>query len=491
VKHEVDRRNAVLIWVFAALAAGIAAYQLSRPGYLFGLTTDISSWFGASVRLVHGALPYRDFDLLQPPGFPLLVTPFAFLSEWIGTRDALAALRLCTPLLAAGTVLLIGRLVRHRGTTAVIIACGVMAFYPAQLYALRSGLLESVVDFFCVAGAAIIFDGDSFSPSRRRILLGGISFGIALAVKAPAIVAVVVLAVLCLSDLRHRLLPFLGGVVAGFGIPTLPFFVLAPVSFLRDVLTAPLASAPGAQRVPIAARLGDITGVSALNGGAQAAIIATGVIVAIVIAAFLLRARRRPSTLEWFVIAATVLAVISQFSPVYYFEQYTAVVAPFLGLLMGLSLERLFEPAVAARVGVAVTAVAVALLLTIQVISIHTLTTGDVTSIVEAEIPAGACTLSDAPKLLMTTDRFVSTVPDCNDLIDPEGATLSYGYGSAGAEHLWTVMVDHADYMVTGSPFQYWYIPPDARLRDYVSANFSLHVVGNVLFYVRNGYPLG
>ncbi len=256
MRPGIDRSATVVISVFAVLAAGITLYQVSRPGFLFGVTPDIASWFGASIRLVHGAIPYRNFDLLQPPGFTLLASPFALLSEWIGTRDALAVLRLCTPLLAAACVLLIGKVVRHRGLAAVIVACGVMALYPAELYALRSGLLESVVDFFCLAGAALMFVGDSLSTSRRRILLGGIAFGIAGAVKTPAIVPALVLSVLCFSDLRHRLLPFLTGVVAGFGVPTLPFFLLAPGSFMRDVLTAALASAPGAHRVSVPIRLG-------------------------------------------------------------------------------------------------------------------------------------------------------------------------------------------------------------------------------------------
>ena len=58
--------------------------------------------------------------MLQPPGFPLLASPFAFLSEWIATRDGLAVLRLCTPLLSAGSVLLTGKVVRYRGPVAVI-----------------------------------------------------------------------------------------------------------------------------------------------------------------------------------------------------------------------------------------------------------------------------------------------------------------------------------------------------------------------------------
>jgi alpha-1,2-mannosyltransferase len=489
MKQEVDRSSTVIIGMFAVLAAGITLYQVFRPGFLFGLTPDIASWLGASIRLVHGAIPYRDFDMLQPPGFTLLASPFAFLSEWIGTRDALAVLRLCTPLLAAASVLLIGKVVRHRGPPAVIVACGVMAFYPAELYALRSGLLESVVDFFCVAGAALMFDGDSLSPSRRRILLGGIAFGIAGAVKAPAIVPVLVLSVLCLSDLRHRLLPFLTGVVAGFGVPTLPFFLLAPGSFMRDVLTAALASAPGAHRVSIPVRLGDITGTSAFGAGAPAAIIATAAIVGIVVASFLLRPRQ-PSTLEWFAIAATVLAVIAQLAPTYYFAHYTAFVAPFLGVLLGISLARLFERR-SERIGTWIAAVGIALLFIHQVIAISTLATPDIAGVVDAQIPAGGCTLSDAPEKLMTTDRFVATAPHCNDMIDPEGATLSYGFGSTGAEDLWTVMVEHSDYMVTSIPFAHWYIPPDARLRAYVTANFRPHAIGGLLFYIRIGFPSG
>jgi hypothetical protein len=236
-------------------------------------------------------------------------------------------------------------------------------------------------------------------------------------------------------------------------------------------------------------RLGDITGTSAFVAGAPAAIIATVVIVGIVMASFLLRPRR-PSTLEWFAIAATVLAVIAQFGPTYYFAQYTALVAPFLGVLLGISLARLVEPR-SERIGVWIAAVGIALVFTHQVIAIHSRTTDDIAGVVDAQIPAGGCTLSDAPEKLVTTDRFVATAPNCNDMIDPEGATLSYGYGSTGAEELWTVMVEHSDYMVTSIPFAHWYIPPDARLRAYVTANFRVHAIGGLLFYVRNGFPSG
>jgi alpha-1,2-mannosyltransferase len=489
MKRPADRSSTAIIAVAAVMAAGITLYQLSRPGLLFGITPDISVWIGASIRLIHGSLPYRDFDLVQPPGFTLLATPFAALSEWVGTRNALAVLRLGTPLLAAGSVLLMGRVMRHRGRGALIVACGVMAFFPAELYALRSGLLESVVDFFCLAGLAIIFNGDSLVASRRRLFAGGIVFGIAGLVKSPAIVPVLVVLVLCLPEIRARLAPFLLGVVAGFAVPTLPFFLLAPGSFVRDVLS-PLTYIPVAQRVSITARLGELTGTYAIGGGAASAIIATIVIIAIVIAAFTIPPRRKPSPLEWFAICSTILAAIAQLGPAYYYPQYAAFMAPFLGLLLGISLARLLEQR-SARGTVAIAGVAMAGLCVSQLIAIRGESAVDINNVVDAVVPAGACVLSDAPSKLVTTNRFVAARPGCNTMIDPEGATLSYGLGSAGAEHLWTVEVEESDYLVTSTPFAGWDIPPDAALQAYVSANFQLVRDGGLLFYVRNGFPHG
>jgi alpha-1,2-mannosyltransferase len=488
-KPGVGSANTAIIAVAAVLAAGITLYQLSRPGLLFGITPDISVWIGASIRLVHGAIPYRDFDLIQPPGFTLLATPFAALSEWIGTRDALAVLRLCTPLLSAGSVILVGTVIRHRGRGALIVACGVMAFFPAEMYALRSGLLESVVDFFCLAGLALIFAGDGFTSSRRRVMLGGVAFGIAGLVKSPAIVPVLVVAVLCLPEIRRRLAPFLVGVVAGFGIPTLPFFLLAPGSFIRDVLS-PLSYIPVASRVPISARLGELTGVFAFGGSPVVAIAGTVVLVIVVAAAFVLAPRRKPSPLEWFAIGATVLAAVAQLGPAYYFPQYAAFMAPFLALLLGISIARLLaERSPVVALAIAMTGVTV--LFISQLVAIPGVAAPDIADVVDAVIPAGACVLSDAPSKLVTTNRFVAAASGCNTMIDPQGATLSYGYGSAGAERLWTVQVEHADYMVTSTRFAIWDIPPDAALRAYVSANFQLVRGSGLLFYVRNGFSHG
>ncbi len=57
-----------------ALALALRVFQLSRPGYLSGFTQyDDGVYFGNALRLVHGAIAYRDFAMVQPPGSMLLI----------------------------------------------------------------------------------------------------------------------------------------------------------------------------------------------------------------------------------------------------------------------------------------------------------------------------------------------------------------------------------------------------------------------------------
>ena len=220
------------------------------------------------------------------------------------------------------------------------------------------------------------------------------------------------------------------------------------------------------------------------------AIAGTVVLVAVVAAAFVLAPRRKPSPLEWFAIGATVLAALAQLGPAHYFPQYAAFMAPFLALLLGICLARLLAER-SPRVALAIATAGVMVLCVSQLVAIPGTAAHDIAGVVDAVIPPGACVLSDAPSKLVTTNRFVAAASGCNTMIDPQGATLSYGYASAGAEHLWTVEVEHADYMVTSTRFAIWDIPPDAALRAYVSANFQLVREGGLLFYVRNGFPYG
>jgi len=480
------RRTSAVISLAAVLAAAVTLYQLSRPGSLFGTSADVAVYLGGSVRLVHGVLPYRDFVFVQPPGFVLLATPFAFLSELTGTRDALAVLRLCTPLLAAASVVLVGRLVRHRGVAATLIACGVMALFPAQLYALHSVLLEPVLEFFCLVGAVVVFEGDSMSGPRRT-LVAGVAFGFAGTIKVSAILPVLVVAALCLPEVRRRLLPFAGGVIAGFAIPTLPFLIASPGAFIRDVVATQLGRIPSTARVPLPVRLGDLTGASSFASGDAVAIAVAAVLAGLVVGA-LVASRRWPTRLEWFALDSTVLISVAQLLPAQYYPHYAALVTPFLGVLLGLwvaatrnaGVTRLAAPALAVAVVVA--------LLVNQVSHLNTETSPDVVAAIDSVIPEGGCVTSDAPRNLVTTNRFVSSRPGCTNMTDPNGTALALG-NTAEAAAVWRSAFAHVDYVIVEAPVTTWPIDPVATA--YVADNFRLVRSSGLLIYVRRGVAAG
>lgn len=470
----------------ALAAAGLTCFQLSRPGLLFGVTADIGVYLGASVRLVHGALPYRDFAYLQPPGFVLLATPVASLSELIGTRDALAVLRLLTPLIAGANVILVGSLARRHGRLATLVACGVMAAFPAEFYALRSGMLEPLISLFCLVGARLLFDGDTLA-GRERLALGGLAFGFAVSIKLPAIAPTMVVAALCLPAPRRRLLPFGGGALAGFALPTLPFVIAAPTTFYRQVLTSQLGRVAGAHRVPIPSRLGGLVGSSDFGGGSVAAIVTSLVLAAVVATAFTVSRQRRTS-LEWFALGATIVVAAAQVVPAQYYPQYPAFAGPFLALLLGFSVQRLVGEH-RASLGLGIAAAAAAALVLTQGAHIYGASGKDVAAAIDAVIPAGACAVSDSSEFLITADRFVARAPTCTRMTDPFGTTLVFGGGrSAATVAIWRDAFDRVDYIVLGSLHD-GIIPLRGSLRAELTHDFRLVRTGGLLIYVRDGLP--
>jgi alpha-1,2-mannosyltransferase len=81
------------------LAVGLRLYDLSRPDFLLGINEyDEGTDFGSAIRLVHGALPYRDFIMVHPPGITLLMFPVALATRVMGTDAGMAVARVVTAL---------------------------------------------------------------------------------------------------------------------------------------------------------------------------------------------------------------------------------------------------------------------------------------------------------------------------------------------------------------------------------------------------------
>src|SRR5262249_9757474 len=170
--------NAVIA-VAALLALGLRIYyQYARPGFLLGVNEyDDGPYFGSAVRLVHSAMPYRDFILFQPPGITLLLSRVGLLSNWTGTAWGLAIGRILTMAAGSASVVLGGLLVRHRGLLAVLATCGILAIYPDAVAAAHTVLVEPWLVLFCLAGAVAVFDGDAVAARTGRLVWGGAALG--------------------------------------------------------------------------------------------------------------------------------------------------------------------------------------------------------------------------------------------------------------------------------------------------------------------------
>jgi alpha-1,2-mannosyltransferase len=473
----------------------LRAYLLVRPGLLTVTQYDDGPYFGSAVRLVHGVLPYRDFAFVQPPGITLLMSPVGLISYLTGTASGLVIARFLTVLAGAAAVALAGVLVRHRGVLAVLLACGVLALYPPGAGASHTVLLEPWLVLFCLAGAVASFDGDRVTAATRRLAWGGAAFGFAGAIKAWAIVPVLVIAVVCLPNLR-RAAVFLAGVAAGFLIPVLPFAIAAPGQFYDDVVVAQLARI--GHRDIIWHRLESMIGIPGAQNWARGTVLAAclGLVAFVIItqAAAWLATRLPPPPLDWFATASAALIVIIFLWPPYFAAHYWAFLAPFLALALALPVSRLVASAartpgtrrrpglLLARaglilVGVAIVAGAVAQAPTGPLSTARSRSATQVGRFV----PAGACVATDQASYLLLANRFTSNVPGCSQMVDGLGTDLALSRGrrpSTGAARVpavaaaWNHAFSHAGYVLLSGKSDLR-IPWTPQLTGYFDRNFK------------------
>ena len=497
----------VIITVATALALVLRVYRLTHPGLLVVSQYDDGAYFGSAVRLVHGALPYRDFVMVQPPGITLLMSPAALVSYLHGTAWAMVFGRLLTAAAGAAAVVLIGLLVRHRGVLAVSVACGIAAIYPASVAAAHTILLEPWLVLACLAGAVVVFDRDQLTASTRRLAWGGVAFGFAGAIKAWAIVPVIVLLVLCLPQIRRAAI-FAAGVVAGFLAPALPFAVLAPRRFFVGVISAQLNR--GGVRTPVLHRVADLVGVS-FRTSTGALLLGLALIVAFVVTAYLVswrRTRQPLAALDRFALAGSVLVIVMLLWPPYYAAHYMAFFMPFLALTLALAVSRLAASGVLAKGGPARRRLGwlAAGIITVAVVAgtvnmaqtLTPVTHGDGAAIRSA-IPRGACVLTDQASYLLLANRFVSSRPGCPDMVDGLGTDLVLSGGRtpatgaarvAAVQAAWQQAFSHAQYLLLShkASLRVAWTP---ALRAYVGNDFRLVLVGrHYKVYERRLHPL-
>jgi alpha-1,2-mannosyltransferase len=488
----------------ALLALALRGYELARPGHLLGVGDyDDGTDFGSAILFVHGVLPYRDFVTLHPPGLTLLMTPAALLSRALGTAWAIAAGRMLTALASTCAVILGGLIVRHRGLFAVTATCGFIAIYPGSVQAAHTVLLEPWLVLFCMAGAALAFDGDVLA-SNGRLTWSGVAFGFAGAIKVWAIIPAGVILVILLAK-RRPVARYLATVAAGFLIPVLPFAAMAPVRFFHDVVLAQLFRT--GDRTSMWYRLQEMTGLTAWHPTPFVVALAVVIMMASVGGALIgasLVTGQRPPALEWFALAVAGLVGVAFLVPDDFYYHYPAFFGPFLAMAFALPAARYIDNATHAeeepkndlgsrprrrwplaperlrRAAVGVTALAIVALpmAAPQAENSQQPTFSAAIAAVTKVIPRGACIVTDQASLLISADRFVSSVRGCMPVVD--GFGISYALGGRSTKtagsipavaEVWKRAFDAAQYVLL-TRWNSRRIAWTPELRTYLRRNF-------------------
>ncbi len=430
----VRRLSPPLVVALVALAARLA--PVLRGGGLTGiLAYDDGVYYSAADGLLSGRLPYRDYLLLHPPGITLVLAPFAALGRLVGEDPVgLAAARLAFMLLGATSAVLVWAVARRVSPRAGLVAgLGYAVWQPAS-YAERTTLLEPLVNLGLLAALALL-GPSAGSASRRRVALAGVALGLAVAVKAWAVVPFAVLALWLLHrDGRRGAVTFTGAGTAAAAVVSLPFLLAAGPAMVRMVVLDQLGRPSNG--VPLATRLASIEGwqlspVPLPTGSALLAV----VIALLVAAAAAVVAWRVPAARVWAALLVAQGALLLT-SPSY-FAHYGTYVAPALVLIAGAGADAVLC-AVEAHTAAFRPLVPALGLVALAVLSAHVVTQPEGRRVpartAEDALSGVRCVAADSAAALVTADVLTRDLRNgCRLVVDVTGLTYDQDPGDLGA----------------------------------------------------------
>jgi len=526
-------RAGLVILVATVLGLAVRAFILTRPGFRTSGTVEYDDgvYLGAAIRLLQGALPYRDYAFVQPPGILITGLPFALTARLASASAALAFARVASVCASAACIPLAGRLVRHRGTLATLVTCGFLAVYPADVITARTLLLEPWMNVCCLLAVNLAFRNGRLR-SAKWLAWAGVALGFAAAIKFWAGLPAAALLACCLltgTERARRAWTYLSGLAAGFLVPVLPFAAADPAGFFRSTVLYQ-ASRTGTY-TPVQTRLAYLTGlIGIINRGgtisdplhstATAFAMASNATMVLHVASRSLPALvalagavtvgvtyfRRPrsrSCLEWFALAVAAGSAVAVGGYSAFFYHYPSFPAPWLAIAFGAAaagaavlrslpgLGGTLLPWVRA-VGITGTAIVVLVVAAVEGRELQGLSAPSSPAAVASSIPAGACVFSDQVSFTIAADRFTSSRPGCPDVLDSLAETLTLGHGvspEGGAGNMprviagWEGVLGRAQYVWLTQAYANR-IPWTPQLRSWFGAHFQL--VGSYPHYVNS-----
>ena len=518
--QTLSRHPTVVALIPGLLALGVGIWQLSIRGVFNGVTEfDDGVYLGSALRLVSGALPYRDFVFVQPPGITLLMAPIALIGRAVGTEVALELARVVTALVTAVNAFLIALLVRRRGRVAMLASGTALALFPVAVTADHTLKLEPYLVLFVLLGSLVVFKVPK--PSLPRLFWAGVLFGIAGSIKLWAVFPLVALLASFVPRWR-RVASLCVGAAVGFAVLCAPFVIGAPRSFAHEVFADQLfRSASVLNHFSAGQRLEMITGLLGLTSLPSSPALAIVLIVALVLALAAVYAveYRTLSRLDLYLVLAAIASVLPLVEASGFYGYYAYFSAPFLAALFGVAIAgitRAVNGVVAIRARhfsevklfrtftwLCAAALAVALLGEGTRFANAYLPHSDPSDLygiaeparlVDSNVPLGSCVVYDSPVLAIDADRFFSTAPDCPDIVDPDGLWLAYDKARTPPDPppypavlvaMWRSYFERAQFALLSLP-EPELIPFDKNLRRWFLEHYKLIVYQPGIFVYRH-----
>jgi hypothetical protein len=458
-------------------------------------------------------MPYRDFTFVNPPGILWLMSPLALLSRLVGSDNAYIAARIVTSLITALNAGLLAWLVRRRGRLAMVVAGFGLALLPVALLVSSAVKLDPYTILFVLLGAQVILSQDrpSGTLTTRRLIVGGMLFGFAGDIKLWAVFPFIALLLCLVPWARWRTLVAIGCAALGFIVPSLPFIILAPHSFISQVFTAQLSQTynPAVSQGTLW-RLIDLTGFSqtSIAPSSEVAVIGFLALTLLVIVAF---ARRQSHELVdiFLLLSAGITVFALLYAPVSN-TYYAYFAAPFLIGVLGVSLSRIglnvrqivkrlrstsSTPRSLLWTSISVGIALLAALTYCTTTSYTSFAASQGVSVTDVSaidnlIPAQACVVFDFEFYGVITNRLQPNQGNCPNVVDPYGMWQNWGdqlvAPSATFVAQWQGFFEQAQYVVLNTP-RTTFIPWNTELLSWFSSNYYLIYSNQYIFiYARN-----
>jgi hypothetical protein len=480
------------------LSLGISVWQMTVPEFL--QFYDSGVYLSASIHLVSGILPYRDFTFVQPPGILLLLSPEAVVSRIFGSHDGFILARVMSGLVTALNASLLAWLLRGRGRMIMVVSGASLALLPVACFVSTTVELDPYCICFVLLGSLMVTSAAQRRheiPTRTLAIAGGL-FGIAALIKLWAVFPFIALVLCIVPSCRTRILALVGPAAGIFTALALPFFVAAPRSFISQVLTEQLfRKANERDDVGMLFRLKGMTGFAntSIAPTLTETTVVFGVLACLVTVAYMHRGKRE--MVDSYLLVAAVVTIGGFLTSPVYFIYYGYFTAPFLIGMVAISMARLGGPAriLVRRVGISpgVHRLVTGLLSVIGVLlvfawvlyvttfySITTFASGAYApwfTPISKIVPSGSCVVYDWAAYGIVSNRLISDTPKCPNIVDSYGMWMAWGYQlippSPKFVKEWRSFFAEAQYAVLSSPSSSL-VPWNPSLTDWFHANYHL-----------------